>query len=63
MDGFIGPPLAPSRGGLPITRILFVVRDYPGVEDHLAIVRGIKAAIEVDIGTSAVQTDLFDSHL
>jgi hypothetical protein len=63
MDGFIEQPLAPALGGLPMTRILCDVRDHRGVEDHLAIVLGIKAAIEVDVGASEVQTDLFGYHL
>jgi hypothetical protein len=47
---------------LAITRILFDVRDHAGVENAFAIVRGIKATIEVEIGASEVQTHLF-GHL
>jgi hypothetical protein len=67
MDGFIEPPLTPSLGSLPITRILFDVWDHLGVEDHLAIGRGIKAAIKVGIGASTVRIGLlgpiFDERL
>src|SRR5712691_4365667 len=42
-----------------ITRILFDVGDHTRIEDHLPIVRRIKATIEVEIGASEVQPDLF----
>ena len=43
-------------------RILFDVGDEARIEYALPIVRGIKAAIEVEIGASQVQPDLF-GHL
>ena len=59
MDHFIEEAFASALGGLAIPRILFDVRDHAGVENALAIVRGIKAPIEVEIGASAVQPHLF----
>ncbi len=54
--------LRPRLVRLAITRILFDVGDHAGIENALAIVRGIKAAIEIEIGASEVQPDLF-GHL
>ena len=54
--------LRPRLVVLAIARILFDVRDHAGIENALAIVCGIKAAIEVEIGASEVQTHLF-GHL
>ena len=62
MDHFIEEAFASALGVLAIPRILFDVGDHPRIEDHLPIVRGIKATIEVEIGASEVQTHLFD-HL
>src|SRR5712691_6081230 len=47
------------RGTLAVTRILLDVGDHTGIENALAIVDGIKAAIEIEISTSEVQPDLF----
>ena len=62
MVRFIEQPLAPTLGALAVTRILLDVGDHTGIENALAIVGGIKTAIEVEIGTSEVQPDLF-AHL
>ena len=59
MDYCIEEAFASALGVLAITRILFDVRDHTGVENAFAIVRGIKAAIEVEIGAFKVQPDLF----
>src|SRR5262245_57688231 len=58
MNGFVEQSLAPSLGGLAIARVVFNVRNQSRIENALAIACGIKAAIEVEIGTSQVQPDL-----
>ena len=45
-----------------VARIFVDVRDHARIENALAIVRGIKAAIEVELGASQVQPDLL-GHL
>ena len=50
------------NGSLTVAGILLDVGDQAGIENALAIVRGIKATIKVEIGTSEVQSDLF-GHL
>ena len=62
MDHCIEQPLAAALGALAVTRILLDVGNHTGIENALAIVGGIKAAIEVEIGPSEVQPDLF-GHL
>jgi hypothetical protein len=62
MDRFIEEAFASVFSGLAMTRILFDVGDHARIEDHLPIVSGIEAAIEVDIGASEVNPDLF-GHL
>ena len=62
IDRFVEQPLAPTLGGFAITRVLFDIRNHARIEDHLPITCGIKAAIEIDLGASEVQTDLF-GHL
>jgi hypothetical protein len=37
--------------------ILFDVGDHAGIENALAIVRGIKSGVEIQIGSFKVQTD------
>ena len=59
MDGGAEEPLAPTFGALAVARILFDVGDHTRIEDHLPIVRRIKAAIEVEVGAFEVHTDLF----
>ncbi len=62
MDGFIEEPLPSALGRLAVARILFDVGDQARIENALPIVRGIKAPIEVEVGASEVQPDLF-GHL
>ena len=38
---------------------LFNVGDHPRIKNALAIRSGVKAAVEIDIGPSEVQPDLF----
>src|SRR5262249_24921680 len=59
MNRGIEEPLAPALGVLAVAGILWDVGDQTGIEDALPIVRRIKAAIEIEIGTSEVQPDLF----
>src|SRR5713101_6582623 len=61
MDHCIEEPLAPTLGALAVTRILLDVGNHTGIENALAIVGGIKAAIKIEIGTSEV-TGLNLSH-
>ena len=63
MDRGIEQPLAPTLGALTVTRILLDVGDHTGIENALAIVGRIKAAIEIKIGPSEVQPDLFGHSL
>jgi hypothetical protein len=62
MDGFIEEAFASALGRLSVARILWDVGDQAHIENTLPIVCGIKATIEVEIGTSQVEPDLF-SHL
>ena len=62
MDGLVEQPRAPALGALAVAEILFDVGDHAGIENALAIVCGIKAAIEVEVGASQVQPDLL-GHL
>src|SRR5215510_1657259 len=57
MDGGIEDPFTPSLGALAVAGILSDVGDHARIENALAIVRGIKASIELQIGSSQVQTD------
>ena len=63
MDGCIEEPLAPSFGVLAIAGILCDVRDHSGIENALADVFGIKARVEMQIGSCEVQTDRFRHSL
>jgi hypothetical protein len=63
MDGGIEQPLSPALHVLSIARILFDVWDHASIEDTLTIVRGIKASVEIQIGSSEVQTDRFGHSL
>ena len=57
MNGGIEEPFAPSLGALAVAGILFNVGDHTSVENALTIVRGIKASVEIQIGSSKVQPD------
>ena len=63
MNGFMEEALASTLGALAMTGILCDVGDHARIENALPIVCGIKAAIEVEIGASQVQTDLFGDLL
>src|SRR3989449_7514730 len=62
MDGGVEEAFAPALGRLSVARILCDVGDQARIENALPIVRGIKAPIEVEVGASEVQPDLF-GHL
>ena len=62
MDGCVEEPLAPSLGALAVAWILFDIRDHARIENAFAIVCGIKAGVEIDMGASEVQTNLL-GHL
>jgi len=59
MDGCVEEAVASAFRGLAVAGILFDIGDQAGIENARAIVRGIKATIKVEIGTSEVQPDLF----
>ena len=59
MDGFVEEAFAAALRRLAVASILFDVRDQTCIENAFAIVGGIKAAIEVDLGAAEVQTHLF----
>jgi hypothetical protein len=63
MDGGIEEPFAPSLGALAVAGILCDVGDHARIENARAIVRGIKASVEIQIGSSQVQTDRFGDPL
>ena len=63
MDGGVEQPLAPSLGSFTVAWVLFNVGDHAGIENAFAIVRGIEATIEVELGASEVQPDLFGHFL
>jgi hypothetical protein len=59
MDGGVEEPLASTLGGLAVAGILWDVGDHARIENALPIRSGVKTAVEIDIGPSEVQTDLF----
>src|SRR4029453_8999926 len=63
MDGFVEEAFASALGRLSVARILCDVGDQARIEYALPIVCGIKATIEVEIGTSQVEPDLFSQLL
>ena len=50
----LNKPFTPALGALAVAGILFDIGDQAGIENALPIVRGIKAAIEVEVGASEV---------
>jgi hypothetical protein len=62
MDGFVEEALASTLRVLTVPRILWDVGDQACIEDALPIACGIKAAIEVKVGSTEIDTHLFD-HL
>src|SRR5436309_12693118 len=63
MDGGVEEPLAAALGVLAVAGILGDIGDQARIEDALPIVCRIKATIEIEIGTSEVQSDLFGHFL
>src|SRR5215510_2664408 len=63
MDGGIEEPLAPALGLPAVAGILFDVGNHAGIENALAIVRRIKASVEIQIGSPKIQTDRFGHPL
>jgi hypothetical protein len=63
MDSGIEEPLAPSLGALAVAGILWDVGDHAGIENALAIVRGIKSSVEIQIGSCENQPDHFSDLL
>src|SRR5215211_7074146 len=57
--GFVEEAFASALRGLTVAGVLFDVGDHASVENTLAIRPGVKAAVEIDIGPSEVQPDLF----
>ncbi len=55
MDRFVAQPFPPALGRFAIARVLLDVRNHPGIEDHLAVVRRVKPTIEVDIRLVQIQ--------
>ena len=62
MDGFVEEAFASTLDSLSVARILFDIGDQACVKNALAIVRRIKAAIEVEVGAFEVYSCLF-GHL
>ena len=62
MNGFVEEAFASALGRLAVAGILWDVGDHAGIENALAVVCGIKAAIEVKVGAFQVQPDLL-GHL
>ena len=62
MDGGVEEACAAALGALAVAGVLWDVGDEARIENPLPIVLGIKAAIEVEVGTSEIQPNLF-GHL
>jgi hypothetical protein len=62
MDGFVEEAFASTLDSLAVARILFDIGDQACVKNALAIACGIKAAIEVEVGSTEIDTHLF-GHL
>ena len=54
MDGFVEEAFTSALGSLSVAGILFDIGDQASIENALPIMRGIKAAIEVEVGASQV---------
>ena len=63
MHGGIEEPFAPSLGALSVAGIHFDVGKHTRIENALAVVRGIKASVEIQIGSSQVQPNRFGDPL
>ena len=58
MDGGVEQPLPPALSALAVTGILWNIGNQARIEDALPIVRRIKTALEIELGTSEVPPDL-----
>lgn len=63
MDRLVEQPFPSPLGGLPVAWVLFDVRNHARIKDHLAIVLGIKATIEVDIRPFEIPSQQFAHSL
>jgi hypothetical protein len=63
MDGGIEEPFTPSLGALAVAGMLFDIGDHARIENTLTIVRGIKASVEIQIGSSKAHPDRFGHPL
>jgi len=63
MDCFVEQAFSSPLRLLSITRILFDIGDHARIENALAIVLGIKSRVEIQIGSSKVQTGRFSDPL
>jgi hypothetical protein len=61
MDGFVEAAFPSALRGLAVAGILCDIGDQAGIEHALPIVRGIKTAIKVEVGTSEVQPALLEA--
>ncbi len=52
MDGGVEQPLPPALGALAVAGILWEIGDEARIENALPIACGIKAAIEVEVGST-----------
>jgi hypothetical protein len=59
MDSGVEQPLPSALGVLAVAGILGDVREQAGIENALPIVRGIKAAIGIEMGSAEISTNLF----
>src|SRR5215510_13645721 len=59
MNGSVEQAFASALRGLAVTGILFDVGNHAGIENALPIVRGIKTTIEVQVGSTEIDTHLF----
>jgi hypothetical protein len=51
MDRGMEEPLAPALGALAVAGIRWDVGDHAGIEHALAMVRGIKSSVEIQLGS------------
>ena len=61
VDGRVTEAFAPSLGGLTVEGMLLALGEQAGIKNTRAMVRGVKAAIQVEIGASEVHADLLGS--
>jgi hypothetical protein len=63
MDDFIEQTLSSTFRSLSVTGIRFDVGDHSSIENTLAIVRGIKAGVKIQVGSCECQSHRFDDPL